>query len=301
MDRRAVWLWLQEAFGPGSALPGQIAERFPGGAEGFCGAGPAGWRKMPGVTGRHFRALSAFTPEDAQNRLVQALRFGWQVVTPACPGYPEALRNLYDPPAALYAQGPWPDFSAAPVVGVVGARHAVRHSREAARRIAGELARGGALVVSGTAEGVDCAALSGALEARGRVASVLPVSLDSPYPLETAWLRRKVLKQGGALITEYFHGQKPGPLAFRQRNRLITGLCFGVALVQAGSRSGTMIYAGCAAAQGREVYVYPGPPNAPEYGGSRLLLEEGASPVRSGKEILADCPAYCWAEGRGGG
>ena len=294
MDSRVVWLWLQEAFGPGSPLPCQIAEAFPGGAVGFCRAGPSGWRKMPGLTGRHLQALPAFTPEDAQNRLAQALRLGWQVVTPSCPNYPEALRNLYNPPAALYGLGHWPDFSAAPAVGLVGARKALSHSREAARRIGGELAKGGALVVSGAAGGVDCAALSGALEARGQTVSVLPVSLDSPYPMETAWLRRKILNQGGALVTEYFHAPKPVPGAFRQRNRLITGLSFGVVLVQAGIRSGTMLYAGCAAAQDREGYVYPGPPEAPEYSGSRLLLEEGAAPIESGANVLQDCPPYYW-------
>lgn len=295
MDQRVYWLWLQGALGPGSSIPMAVHQNFPGGIPAFCQAGPPAWRTVSGLTWKHVQALSRFTLKDAYIRLLTAERKGWQVLTPACPAYPEALKNIVDPPAVLYVKGCWPDFSAAPAIGVVGARRALRYSREAARRISRDLAQGGAVVVSGIADGIDSSALSEALQAGGRVVSVLPVSLDSAYPMETAWLRRKILQQGGALVTEFFSEEKPHIGAFRLRNRIITGLSYGVVLIQAGSRSGTMMYASRAAEQGREVYVVPGPPNAPEYSGSAQLLEEGAMPVQSGEEVLNDCPPYCWS------
>lgn len=293
MDDRIYWLWLQEALGPGSRIPMAVHREFPGGVQSFYRAGPTAWKRQKGVTGQSLQALSQVSLKDAYIKLAAAVRKGWQVLTPDTPAYPEALKNIYDPPAVLYVKGVWPDFSAAPAIGVVGARRAIRYSREAARRISRDLAQGGAILVSGIADGIDGSALPEALGAGGRVVSVLPVSLDSSYPMETAWLRRKILQQGGALVTEFLSQERPAANAFRLRNRLITGLCYGVVLIQAGERSGTVMYASRAAEQNREVYVVPGPP-VPEFAGSVRLMEEGAAPVLSGEEVLRDCPAYYW-------
>ncbi len=288
------WVWLQGALGMGSQLPMLLHDTYPGGLEGFYRSGPAGWQGLAGISPWQLRALSAFTLKDARSRLLAAAQRGWRVLTPGCDAYPLSLRHIFNPPAVLYVQGHWPQFSSAPAVGLVGAREATRYSQKAAGQIARELAAGGAIVVSGSAAGVDCCALSGALGAGGQVVSVLPVDLGSPYMRETAWLRREIVQRGGALVTEAFCCQKPSRASFHLRNRLITGLCFGVVLVQARLHSGTMIYASSAADQGREVFVCPGPPQDPDFHGSALLLSEGAIPVYSGKEVLSHCPPYYW-------
>ncbi|WP_322172982.1 DNA-processing protein DprA [Acutalibacter caecimuris] len=286
------WIWCQEAFGPGSPLPLYIHENFPGGVPGFAQAGPVAWRSLPYLSPRHVQALRRFTLSQAQSRLQQALSFGWQVLVPESPGYPPALRHTANPPAVLYVQGCWPAFSA-PAVAVAGARKPLPASQKAACKISYQLAAGGATLVSGSAAGVDACALAAALRAGGQVVSVLPVDLHSPYPTATRPLRRRIISRGGALVTEHFSQRAPVPGAFHWRNRIVTGLSQAVVLVQADIHSGTMIYATCAADQGRDVYVYPGPAGSPAFAGSRLLLEDGARPAETGLAVLRDLPAYC--------
>ena len=142
--------------------------------------------------------------------------------------------------------------------------------------------------------GVDRCVITGALSAMGQVVSVLPVDLSSTYLTDNADLRRRIVEQGGALVSEYFSQRSPSRGAFHCRNRIISGLCFGVALIQAKVKSGTMIYARHAAQQGREVYVYPGPPISSAFAGSRQLIDDGAKPVIDGEDILSDCPEFYW-------
>lgn len=274
--------------------PARIFEEFPGGVEGFYQAGPVCWNTLDYVSERHAAALLEFSLSKARYRLEYAANMGWEVLTPECEKYPEALRNISDPPAVLYVKGAMPDFTRAPAAGVAGARKATPESQKAATRIGYELAAGGAIVVSGGAVGVDRCAINGALSAMGQVVSVLPVDLSSPYVAENAALRRRIVEQGGALVSEYFSQREPARGSFQARNRIISGMCFGMVLVQVRQKSGSMIYANHAAKQGREVYVYPGPPGDPAFAGGQRLIEEGAIPVAGGEEVLADCPAYCW-------
>ena len=151
-------------------------------------------------------------------------------------------------------------------MAVVGARQATEESVDFSRAIGFQLASGGAVVVSGGALGVDGAVLSGVISALGTGMSILPVDLDSPYLVRNMHLRSKLLETGGVLLSEYFSQRDPGRGSFHQRNRLITGFSHCVVLVQAGEKSGTMIYARHALKQGRPLFVYPGPAGAPEFG-----------------------------------
>ena len=257
------WMWAQQAFGPGSGTPWHIHKSFPGGLEGFYRAGPRCWNNMDYVSEVQSESLALCTVEESMARLEYAVKLGWQVVTPECEQYPRELRNISDPPAVLYIKGAKPVELAGPKVAVVGARKALRESLDAAKSIGYQLATAG-----------------------GGAVCVLPVDLSSPYMAKTAHLRRRVLELGGALMTEYFSQRSPAQGGFQLRNRLITGLCRRVVLVQAAEKSGTMIYARHAAGQGRKLYVFPGPPEAEEFAGSRRLLKEGAAPVYSGSEVL---------------
>lgn len=289
-SRKLWWIWAQMAFGEGSPLPWRLHREFPGGLEGFYYSGPRVWNTLDYITDQQAHALCAVTLDAARARLEYAFRLGWQVVTPECEEYPGNLRNISDPPAVLYIKGKLPGPEDGPMVAMAGARKAIPASVDAARVIAYQLASAGAVVVSGEAAGVDMTALGGALSALGRAVCVLPVDLDSPYMAKTAHLRRKVLEMDGALVTEYFSQRSPAQGGFHLRNRLITGLCRKVVLVQAAEKSGTMIYARFAASQERDLYVVPGPEDAPEYAGSRRLIREGAVAVQSGMEVLNGAP-----------
>lgn len=288
MDHRAYWIWLQQAFGEGSPLPWQLSRRFHGGVEEFYKGGPRLWNTLTFITDRQAATLFGFSLQEAEARLEYAEKVGWFVLTPECEKYPESLRNISDPPAVLYGKGQLPDLESRPAIAIAGARKALEVSVRAAKNIGYQLAAGGAPVISGGAVGIDSAALEGAMSASGQVVSVLPVDLDSPYINKNAGLRREICQRGGVLLSEYFSQRNPAMGGFQARNRLITGLCCGVVLIQAAAKSGTVMYARFAADQNRDVFVYPGPPGAPEYAGSRALLEDGAKAVTCGEEVLED-------------
>lgn len=288
-DERVYWLWLQQAFGAGSPKPMKLHRQYPGGVKEFCLGGPKLWNSRRDLSDKEAVALRDFSVSQAEARLEYAEKLGWRVITPGCGEYPPLLMHISDPPAVLYGKGTLPDWETALPISIAGSRKAAPESLEAARRIGYELAAGGACVVSGGADGVDSAALSGAITLPGaKAVSILPVSLDSNYVLKNAGLRRSICERGGALLTEYF-GQ-PAPLhgTFPVRNRLITGISRGIVLIQAAQKSGTMLYAGHALDQNRDVFVYPGPEGDSRFAGGQELLADGAIPVKCGEDVLAE-------------
>ena len=288
MDNRAYWIWMQQAFGAGSPLPWRIHRSVPGGVEAFYQGGPRLWNSLGGIREQEAAALFSFSLEEAQAQLEHALKVGWEVLTPACGEYPQALTHIYDPPAVLYGKGKLPDMDSRPALAVVGARKATPETQEKAREFGYQLALGGAVVVTGGAVGVDAAVALGAIGGGGPVVSVLPVALNSPYLSKNHFLRQSILEKGGALLTEYFAQQTPGFGTFQVRNRLITGLACGVLLLQAARKSGTVMYASYAKEQNRDVFVWPGPQGDPAFAGGWDLLEDGAKAVERGEEILEE-------------
>ena len=288
MDNRAYWIWMQQAFGAGSPLPWRIHRSVPGGVEAFYQGGPRLWNSLGGIREQEAAALFSFSLEEAQAQLEHALKVGWEVLTPACGEYPQALTHMYDPPAVLYGKGELPDMDSRPALAVVGARKATPETQEKAREFGYQLALGGAVVVTGGAVGVDAAVALGAMSGGGPVVSVLPVALNSPYLSKNHFLRQSILEKGGALLTEYFAQQTPGFGTFQVRNRLITGLACGVLLLQAARKSGTVMYASYAKDQNRDVFVWPGPQGDPAFAGGWDLLEDGAKAVERGEEILEE-------------
>ncbi len=288
MDHRAYWVWLQHAFGAGSRRPWEISKWFEGGVREFYKGGARLWNSLSYITEGQAVALFDFTLAQARAQLEHAEKIGWTVLTPECEKYPEPLRHISDPPAVLYVKGSLPDLDRYPAIAIAGARKATAESIDAARKIGYQLACGSVTVVGGGAAGIDAAALDGAIQSYGRVVSILPVDLSSSYVSQNARLRREILEKGGALLSEYFSQSRPGYSTFQERNRLITGMSRGVVLIQAAEKSGTMIYARHALEQNRDVFVYPGPEDSPEYSGSRALLLDGAKAVTCGEEVLEE-------------
>lgn len=218
--------------------------------------------------------------------LEQAQALGVEMVTLDEADYPALLRELADPPLALYIRGRLP-LAGDPAVALVGARRASLYGLQVAERLAGELAQRGIVVVSGLAEGIDAAAHRGALKAAGRTVAVVGTGLDQVYPPEHADLAARIAGEG-ALVSEYPFGTPPSAMNFPRRNRLISGLSLGVVVVEAGPRSGALITAGQALEQGREVFAVPGPVTSPVSQGTHQLLKEGARLVTSVEDILEE-------------
>jgi len=201
---------------------------------------------------------------------------GARVVTLADEGYPERLRQVPDPPPALFVRGR--EIPEAPSVAIVGSRKASAGALEAARELGEALAGRGVNVVSGLALGVDAAAHEGALEAPGTTVGVLGCGIDVVYPRKNRDLYRRVEEQG-TILSEYFLGEPPLAWRFPARNRIIAGLADTVVVVEAPQRSGALITARHALDAGREVWAVPGPIGVPECRGSNRLISEGATPL----------------------
>ena len=173
-------------------------------------------------------------------------------------------------------------------IGMVGSRKCTPYGQTMAGRISMDLARSGAVVVSGMAEGIDAASLKGALQGGGRVISVLAGGVDVVYPACNRWLYEDI-QISGALISENPPGTRPEGWRFPIRNRIISGLSLGVLVVEAAERSGALITAHDALDQGRDVFAVPGPADAPMSGGTNLLISRGeARLVRSAWDILGE-------------
>ena len=214
---------------------------------------------------------------------------GWRWLVPGDAEFPILLKTLADPPLGLFVRG---TLSAAPPVAVVGSRKASRYGLQVARMLGEELARGGAVVVSGMARGVDAAAHRGALDAGGLSWAVWGAGPDRVYPPEHHRLAEEIVATG-ALITEYPPGTPPRRHHFPERNRLIAGVCEATVVVEAAARSGALGTARAAIEEGREVFVVPGSIFSPTSVGPNTLLGLGARPLLTPADVLdLVCPGH---------
>lgn len=224
---------------------------------------------------------------DAERILRKCGEKNLKIITQADDTYPTRLKNIYDPPVVLYCRGNMPDIDGNAVIAVVGTRSASAYGLTAARRMSYELARGGGTVVSGLADGIDAAAMRGALEGGGTVVGVLGCGADVVYPKRNQELFESTARYG-CLLSEFPPGSAPVKWNFPKRNRVISGLSRGVVVVEAPERSGALITARQALDQGRDVFVVPGNVDMPSFVGSNRLLRDGAGVVGCGWDILEE-------------
>ncbi len=200
------------------------------------------------------------------------------------PDYPEPLKNIHDPPVVLFGRGQKQVLSTR-CVAVVGSRKASTYGRRVCAMLAGAVARAGLTVVSGLAIGIDAFAHKAAVECGGFTIAVKGCGIDVDYPIRNVRLAEKISEQG-AVISEFFPGISAEPGNFPSRNRIISGLSLGVLVVEAGSRSGSLITAYLALEQGREVMAVPA--NIFSFGGRgcHKLIKEGATLVESAEDVF---------------
>jgi DNA processing protein len=199
--------------------------------------------------------------------------------------YPPLLRESYDPPAVLFYRGALPD-PVRPLAAVVGTRKPSGFAAAQAYTFGRALAWGGVPVVSGLALGIDALAHRGNLEGGAPTAAVLGSGLDWVYPASNRGLARRILENGGALLSEYPPGTPARKWHFPARNRIIAGLARGTLLVEAPAASGALITARFALDQGRDLWVASAGVNSPRGEGCRNLAQEGAPVITRGEDIL---------------
>ena len=280
------WIWLTTRRGMTPLQTFRLLDHF-GTPEAAYFADRKEYR-LCGLTDWQQRTLLDKSLDGAERILGDCDRLGIRILTIQDAEYPERLRQIENPPCVLYVKGKLFPFDELVTVGVVGTRRPTEYGKIMAGRLGMELARGGALVVSGIARGLDAAALRGALKGGGSVVSVLGGGIDVVYPAENRWLYEDVAA-AGALISEYPPGTENKGEHFPIRNRIISGLSLGVAAVEAEEHSGTLITMRLALDQGRDAFAVPGNADAPMSRGTNLLIQRGeAKLVLSGWDILCE-------------
>ncbi len=199
-------------------------------------------------------------------------------------GYPELLQTIKNRPSQLYYRGNL-DLCKTPCLAVVGARKATPYGRWAAYNIARRAAEHGVTIVSGLAAGIDSCGHRGALDARGNTIAVLGCGPDICYP-ETNRALMSRIAQSGLILSEYPSGSPVLRGRFPARNRIISGLSYAVVIVEAGTGSGSLITAGLALDQGREVFAVPGNIDSIYSAGTNKLIQDGATPLAAVDDIL---------------
>lgn len=279
------WLALKSIEGVGDTLFAPLLERFGSAATVFS-ASVHELAGVPKMSRKSAEAILAFNGWDVILRQIDGLnKAGIRTVTFLDESYPRYLLNVYDRPALLYVAGQLQSDDIC--VAIVGSRHASTYGKYTTDRISRELALRGATIVSGMARGIDSSAHHGALAAKGRTIAVLGSGLDVIYPPENKKLFDAIVQQG-AVISEYPPGTQPLPFHFPARNRIISGMSYGVLVVEAGEKSGSLITAKLAMEQGREVFAIPGPIDSASSRGTNSLIKQGAKLIDSVDDILEE-------------
>jgi DNA processing protein len=278
----ALRLSLIEGVGP--IMRHTLIERF-GSATAVFEAAPSDLREVPGVGPKLLKSLcDPNKPAAAQAELELCRSENIGLLVPEQRSFPRPLTRIPDPPGVLFQMGEWlPEDELS--LAIVGTRHATTYGLRVAERLSGALARAGYTIVSGMARGIDTAAHRAALNAGGRTVAVLGSGLLQPYPPENKPLMAEIAQQG-AVLSESPPRMPPLGHAFPQRNRIITGLCLGVIVVEASENSGALISARHAMEQNREVFAVPGSIEHENSRGCHRLIRDGATLVQSVEDIL---------------
>jgi DNA processing protein len=227
--------------------------------------------------------------ELAREEIAKASEGGATLVCIDDPAYPPRLKEIYDPPLVLYMRGNL-ELLTRPGIAMVGTRHPTPYGSGMAERLACDLAAQGLVIISGMARGVDTASHRGAISAKGKTLAVFGTGIDEIYPKENSRLSEQILALGGALISEFPLGTSPQPQNFPIRNRIISGMSFGVLVVEAAEYSGTRITARCALEQNRDVFAVPGNVTNKNSWGPNTLIKQGAKLVATWEDVWEDLP-----------
>ncbi|MCD8087061.1 MAG: DNA-processing protein DprA [Oscillospiraceae bacterium] len=286
MARLKYWVWLSCINGVRPLVKYQLVQTMGGPDKLFF----ATKEEMQAVCGlirpSEAERLADKSLENASQAIGRCGEKNISILTLQDADYPDRLRQIADPPVALYVIGQMPAVDELPLIAIVGTRKATAYGIRMATKMGREIASGGGVIVSGLALGCDGAAIQGALEAGGSPVGVLGTAVDQVYPRQNKWLFDE-LRTRGALISEYPPGMRTYPADFVARNRIITGLSLGVVVVEAPVHSGTRTTVQHALDQNRDLFAVPGNADAALCAGCNDLLAQGAAVATCGADVLA--------------
>ena len=283
-DEVAAYLALTQVPGIGARRLRTLLQNFPS-ADAAIRAPRAVLAKLKGFSVAAATAIRAAQSADGQAILNELDRLGATVLLPDDPAFPLLLREIHDPPMALFVWG-HAELLARPAIAMVGSRAHSSYGAAAARLLAAGVASH-AVVVSGMARGIDALAHSAALDAAGGSIGVLGNGFGVIYPASNAALYDRMIKEG-CLVTELPPGERPYASTFPRRNRIISGLARVTVLIEAAPDSGAIITADCALDQGRTVLAVPGPITSRTSQGCNKLIQQGAKPALCVEDVLEE-------------
>lgn len=228
------------------------------------------------------KAIETFDPE----KLIKKYKnLGIKPISIECDNYPKLLKEIPDPPAVLFTKGRFetPDELN---IGVVGSRKYSWYGKRAVQEIVHKLAQSKITIVSGMALGIDSIAHKTTLEAHGRTIGVLANGLSEIYPSSNRSLAEAILAHNGAIVSEYPPGVPPYKSNFPLRNRIISGMSLGILVIEAASKSGTLLTAKSALDYNRELFAVPGSIFSSTSIGANNLIKYGAKLVNSAQDIV---------------
>jgi len=279
------WLTLNLTPGCGPATARRLLDHF--GELGPACAKPAAMAKVPGLREEVRQQLvNPAIRQRAEKELERCDNLGLHLIAWDDQRYPALLKEIASPPLVLYVKGE-AALLGKPALAVVGARAATSYGQKIAGEIATGLAHQGMTVVSGMALGIDGVAHRGALAAGGKTIAVLGCGVDVAYPAQHHELYDEIATQG-ALVSDYPLSTPPEGFRFPARNRIISGLCRGVVVIEAAKHSGSLITAELAMEQGREVFAVPGRVDSAKSEGCHRLIREGATLIHTVADIMAE-------------
>jgi len=277
------WLRMMRAPGVGPRTALRLLQRF-GSPQAVCDA-PRGALQEAGLRSATIEFLRQRDKSGLEEDLAWLRQPRNHLITLDQPAYPPLLKEIADPPPALYVHGN-PGVLDTPQIAIVGSRNPTTGGARTAHEFASHLAAGGLTITSGLALGIDAAAHDGALR-QGVTIAVMGTGLDRVYPARHRELAHRIAGEG-ALISEFPPGTPPKAGNFPRRNRIISGLSIGTLVVEAALKSGSLITARLASEQGREVFAIPGSIHNPLARGCHLLIRQGAKLVETAQDIIEE-------------
>lgn len=288
MDNKYYWIWLSLAFGSNAnTYSDKLLHEFGYRPENVYNATEDMLREVFPENERLVRRLADKNLTYARNVVTVCEQKNIGILTPGSVFYPEKLNSISAKPMVLYYKGSIPMFSQYLSVSVVGTRKASQYGSDSAYTIAYDLAKSGAIVISGMADGIDGIAHRGALDAMGQTVAVLGSGVDVIYPKKNEPLYKELLVNG-LIISEYPPGAAPEGWHFPQRNRLISALSSATLIVEAAERSGALITAEYAKNQGKLLYAVPGKVGEHTSTGTNELIRSGAKMTTCANDIISD-------------
>lgn len=286
MDARQAYILFNMIDGLGPVKVRALLECL-GSAESVMEASETDLLAIPGI-GRELcrKILEQRESRDPVAEEKRAEHEGIALITPLDEAYPSMLKQIYDPPLALYVKGKL-EASDGHGVAVVGSRQFTHYGQTCADRLSYQLAQAGCTVISGLARGIDTVAHEAALKAGGRTLAVIGSALDQLYPPENRDLAERIARQG-AIISEYPFGRQADRATFPYRNRIVSGMSLGVLVIEAPVKSGSLITADCALEHGRMVFAVPGRIDQKGSRGCHRLIQQGAKLVEEVGDILEE-------------